>query len=125
VVDHGVAIYDPASFPYNIATYLEKEKGMELIEIPREECLNHACNTVLLEPGKVLIPDGNPETVRLLESRDIEPVIVPMNEFKIAGGTVHCSVGRLRREDGPLLSDLPDGPDPADVEHGPTLVESL
>jgi len=121
VADLGLAVYDPLSFPYALKQYLEEQKGMTLLEVPREEALDHACNSIVVEPGKIITPEGNPVTRRKLENHGVEVITVRMDEIKKAGGTAHCMIGRLVRDDGPTLTELDQGPSQAQVNSTPLV----
>lgn len=121
IADQGLAVYDPTSFPENLATYLVEQKGMTLLEVPKEEALDHGCNSIVLEPGKIITPAGNPTVRRKLEKHGVEVITVDMEEVKKAGGTAHCLIGRLVRDDGPLLRDMSNGPSDEQIEETPLV----
>jgi arginine deiminase len=52
---------------------------------------------VALEPGKVLMAEGNPNTQKILEYHDIEVVPIDISELKKGFGGIHCMTATLAR----------------------------
>jgi N-dimethylarginine dimethylaminohydrolase len=104
VPDIRVCVLAPGLVNYGFVRYLQS-RDFKIIEIPPEEYWDLAVNGVTLEPGKIVINQGSPQTVKALESNGIEVIQVDFSEshkFAIAG--LHCATLELRREQpGPLL----------------------
>ena len=68
--------------PYDIIDMLMK-KGYKILEAPSttEVRETFGCNFVALEPGKVVMPAGNPRTQELLEKNGIEVITVEISEI--------------------------------------------
>jgi N-dimethylarginine dimethylaminohydrolase len=98
-----VAVVDPNCLEPSFLSYLRRKK-IELIEVSPEESANSACNTLVLEPGVVVLPAGNPKTARALRERQVQVIEVDMSEFVKTGGGPHCATAGLIRDPGPLLS---------------------
>lgn len=104
IVDYKLAVSFPYITPQIIYDELEK-RGFKIIEIPTmEEKLNFAANSVALEPGKIIMPQGAPRTVELLRQAGVEVIEVELNEIKKGGGSVHCLTAFLEREEVPLYT---------------------
>lgn len=101
-VDDGLALIYPPGVPYDFLEYL-REKEINLIEVPPEEGKDYACNTLALEPGKVMMLDGFEFTRRRLEKEGVDVIAVDMGEFIKAGGGPHCATAPLIRDPGPKL----------------------
>lgn len=97
-----VAVVDPRCLEPSFLAYLRR-KGIELVEVTPDEADNSACNTLVLQPGLVVLPSGNPKTAKALRDRQIEVVEVDMSEFVKTGGGPHCATAGLIRDPGPLL----------------------
>jgi len=101
-VDSGLGLIYPAGVPFDFLEYL-KQHGVELIEVGPDEAKDYACNTLAIEPGKVVMLEGFRVSRRLLERRGVDVIPVEMDEFKKAGGGPHCATAPLIREPGPKL----------------------
>jgi N-dimethylarginine dimethylaminohydrolase len=105
VPDIGTAVLAPHLVDYAFVRYL-KRRDIKIIEVPVEEYWDLAVNGVTLEPGKVVMNEGAPSTVKALEREGIEVIQVDFSEshkFAIAG--LHCATLELVRDQpGPLLS---------------------
>ncbi|QDI90077.1 amidinotransferase [Salicibibacter halophilus] len=90
-------------FPWHVTYDCAKqlmERDIQLIEATNIEEIKHmmALNFVALEPGKVVIPAGNPDTTALLRQEGIEVIAVEMDEIMNGWGANHCMTAFLRRE---------------------------
>jgi N-dimethylarginine dimethylaminohydrolase len=101
-VDSGVALIYPPGVPYDFLEYLQ-EKEINLIEVPPEEAKDYACNTLALEPGKIIMLEGFEATRKKLEKEAVEVITVNMSEFIKLGGGPHCASSPLIRDPGPKL----------------------
>lgn len=102
MADAWLGVIDPRHLERSFLRYLTR-MGIELIEVPPEEGDTAACNTLVLEPGVVVLPAGNPVTTRELRSRQVEVIEVDMSEFIKIGGGPHCATSNLIRDPGPLI----------------------
>ena len=80
-----VAVVDPRCLKSSFLSYLRRKK-IELVEVSPEEADDSACNTLVLEPGVVVLPAGNPKTAKALRERQVEVIEVDMSEFVKTGG---------------------------------------
>jgi N-dimethylarginine dimethylaminohydrolase len=97
-----LAVVDPRCLEDSFLDYL-RGKGFDLLEVPPEEGDNSACNTLVLEPGVVVMPAGNRQTSAALRKRGVEVIEVDMSEFIKSGGGPHCATAELIRDPGPYL----------------------
>ncbi len=98
MVDVDKALVDLAGLPWWFLERLE-QLGIELLPVPAEE--GWAINSLALRPGRVLMADGHPRTMELLDRRGVEVVTVPYDEIQKGGGGVHCSTMELARDPAP------------------------
>ncbi len=78
----------------------------KLIEVPEDEQLRtYACNALALEPRRLLIPEGAPNTVKALKKEGVEVIEIPFDEVIKYGGGISCTTGPLIRDSGPKLFD--------------------
>lgn len=101
-VDDGLALIYPPGVPFDLIEYL-LAKDINLIEVPSDEAKDYACNTLALEPGKVIMLSGFPKTRTKLEKEGVDVIEVEMSEYIVSGGGPHCAVGPLIRQPGPKL----------------------
>jgi N-dimethylarginine dimethylaminohydrolase len=97
-----VAVVDPRCLEATFLDYLRARK-IGLIEVPPAEAANSACNTLVLEPGVVVLPAGNPVTARALRRHQVEVIELDLSEFVKTGGGPHCATAGLIRDPGPFL----------------------
>jgi len=86
-------------FPWQVSYDAWKELrgiGITILEAPSiEEVKRHyALNVVAIEPGKVVMPKGSPQTRQLLEENGVEVIEIEISELLKGGGGPHC----LKRE---------------------------
>lgn len=100
-VDHDIlAVYSRLlSVPFR-DWLLERE--FTLVEIPDEEYDSMACNILAVEPGKVIMLEGNPITRKLLEDQGVEVKTYAGEEIskKGAGGPTCLTRPLLRSVQG-------------------------
>ena len=100
--DYKVALSSKISAPNSIYEEL-MEREIKIIEIPSDiEFQNFCHNFVALEPGKIIMPTGNPKTQSLLEKEGIEVITTDMSEIQKGNGAIHCMTAFLKRDDVPL-----------------------
>lgn len=99
MVDKKKLVIFPWHVTYDCAKQL-LDLGIELIEMTNIEELKNgmAMNFVALEPGKVVMPSGNPETKALLENVGVHVIEVEMDEIVSGWGAIHCMTAFLRRD---------------------------
>jgi len=100
VADKDLAVY--YGLPYETIEYLLR-LGINLIEVPPNEHRNMACNLLALEPRRIIMPAGNPKTVKALKSQGVEVIEVDLQEFAKQGSGPHCLTLPLIREEGPSV----------------------
>ncbi len=101
-VDDGLAVIYPPGVPYRFIEWL-RSKDISLIEVDPEEARWLGCNTLAIEPGKVVLPAEFSNTVRKLREESVDVIEVEWSETKFLGGGPHCSVMPLIRDPGPRL----------------------
>lgn len=102
IVDTHLAVTYPYITPDIIYEELEK-RGFDFVEIPAfEEKINFAANSVALEPGKIIMPQGAPRTAELLRKKGVDVIELDLEEIKKGGGSVHCLTAFLKRDDIPV-----------------------
>ncbi len=97
-VDEGKVLLSPHLVNYGFVRYLKK-RDVKILEVPVEEYWDLAINGVTLEPGKIVINQGSPQVVKMLEKEGVEVIQVDFSEshkFAIAG--LHCATLELRRD---------------------------
>ncbi|RFU64569.1 amidinotransferase [Peribacillus saganii] len=99
MVDQNKLLIFPWHVTYNCAKQL-LDWGIELIEFTDINELKQGMgmNFVVLEPGKLVMPSGNPYTKTLLESHGIEVIEAEMDEIMNGWGAIHCMTAFLKRE---------------------------
>lgn len=99
MVDKKKMLIFPWHFAYDCAKAL-LYMGITLIEATNinEVKQGMAMNVVALEPGKVVMPSGNPITQAILEEAGVEVVPVEINEIMNGWGALHCTTAFLKRD---------------------------
>ena len=87
---------------FDAIRYLQKS-DIELIEVPLEEVQNYACNLLALEPGEVVLTEGNPRTHSELEKRGVRVHEVAFEGGRISGCGPVCKTLPLIRDKGPSI----------------------
>lgn len=101
-VDDGLAVVYPPGVSYDFIEYL-REKDINLVEAPPEEAKYLSCNTVALEPGRIMLAAGFDHTQKSLEKEGVDVVNFEWITLKDGGGGGHCATGPLIRQPGPKL----------------------
>jgi N-dimethylarginine dimethylaminohydrolase len=100
-LDRDLALIYPPWCDFNTIRYL-KEIGYRLIEAPRAEQERvFPVNMITLEPGRVIMTNGAPETKRLIEAEGVEAIEVEYDEVVRYGGSIRCTTMQLVRDPGP------------------------
>jgi N-dimethylarginine dimethylaminohydrolase len=102
LADAWLGVVDMRKLHNTTITYLKKQ-GIELIETPPEEADHFACNLFAIEPGKIVIPSGNPKTIKALKERGVTVIDLEFSDFIKMEGGPHCCVSNLIRDPGPYL----------------------
>jgi len=103
MADVGLGVYH--GLPKETIEYLHKKK-VSLIEVPYEEKVREAVNLLAIEPGKVVMPAGNPRTAKALRKEGIDVIEVELQEFATCGIGCRCLTLPLIREKEPTLEEL-------------------
>ena len=103
MVDEKLAVCFPGSVPYDTIRYLQS-KGIRLIEVPEEEALNQAGNTLALRPGVIVMAAGNPITTAALRKEGVKVIEMEFATSRHGAGP-RCIIRDLVRDDGPSLDD--------------------
>ncbi|MGB4587914.1 MAG: arginine deiminase family protein [Clostridiaceae bacterium] len=98
-VDKKTVMLFPWQVPYDVVKAL-LDKGFKVIEVTDiEEIKNKMCiNVVALEPGKIVMPSGSPNTRKKLEEANIEVIEVDLTEIMKGWGAIHCMSVFLNRD---------------------------
>jgi N-dimethylarginine dimethylaminohydrolase len=94
-----LAVLYPDAVGYDFVDYLVNMKGFDIIECPLEEANRVATNFLVLEPGKLVMPEGNPIVTGELKKRGIEVIEVDLSEYAKAGGGPTCMTIPLIRDE--------------------------
>lgn len=99
MVDSDLAFAWPCRTPHGLVRQLA-ERGVRVEPLPDETEAKQgmAFNFVALGPRKIMIPAGNPNSVRAYESLGIQCLQVDVTELRKAFGAVGCMTGILERE---------------------------
>lgn len=104
VIDDHKAIVVPWKLSYEVYTWL-REKKFDLVELSEHEADLYGTDAVLLEPGKVIMPEGMTDTVAALRRIGVD--VIEMNTDGLAQGGVNgilcCTGYGLVRDAGPAL----------------------
>ena len=95
---NDVMLMHASQVPYDIVDMLKK-KGYKMLEAPSRTEVRETfgCNFVALEPGYILMPEGNPRTQELLEKNGIKVKTVNISEIMKGKGALHCITAYLKR----------------------------
>ncbi|GAA4707509.1 dimethylarginine dimethylaminohydrolase family protein [Brevibacillus fulvus] len=99
ICDKKKAVLFPWQVPYDVVKpLLDRDftiiEATNLAEVKESFCTNF----VALEPGKVLMPAGNPETKAKMEDAGVTVIEVEMDEIMKGWGAIHCMTVFLRRD---------------------------
>lgn len=94
-----VAVVFPWLTPFIVCDKL-LQRGFRIVELqnPQEARFGYAVNFVALEPGKIVMPIGNPESAKALRAADIEVIEIDMSEIAKGMGSIHCCTAFLQRD---------------------------
>ncbi len=99
LADRDLACFFPWQTPFELVDFLRR-RGFRLVEVssPEEAKMGMATNFVCLEPGRVVMPAGNPGTRGALEAAGVEVVELDVSELQKGWGSIHCMTAPLARE---------------------------
>ncbi len=81
--------YPPAFDPYAQAVIADRIREERRLVVPESDALRFACNAVCVAKH-VVLPEGCPDTMKLLEAHGYETHPLPLDEFMKAGGSAKC-----------------------------------
>jgi N-dimethylarginine dimethylaminohydrolase len=81
--------FPPAFDQYGRATISEQVASSRRIEVPEDEAVRFACNAVCIK-NHVVLPEGCPGTMAMLQTHGYTPHAVSLWEFLKAGGAAKC-----------------------------------
>ncbi|QAT41837.1 dimethylarginine dimethylaminohydrolase family protein [Aminipila luticellarii] len=95
---NDMVLVHASQVPYDILDML-KRKGYKILEAPSQTEVRETfgCNFVALEPGNIVMPEGNPRTQELLERNGIRVTTVNISEIMKGKGALHCITAYLKR----------------------------
>lgn len=84
--------------PYDVLDAL-KRKGFKIVEAPSRTEVRETfgCNFVALEPGLIVMPEGNPRCQEALENNGIKVITINISEIMKGKGALHCITAYLKR----------------------------
>jgi N-dimethylarginine dimethylaminohydrolase len=104
-LDRDLALVYPPWCDFETIRYLHSV-GYRLIEAPRAEQESVTpVNLITVEPRKVVMPAGAPQTRALLEAEGVETIEVEYREVIKYGGGIRCTTMQLVRDPGPRVFD--------------------
>lgn len=100
--DLKVALVLTMAAPDSICTALE-ERGVNIVPITDFDEFRGFCqNFVALSPGRIIMPEGCPNTAKALEKAGIECIQTDVSEIMKGNGAIHCMTAFLKRDSVPL-----------------------
>lgn len=85
MVASDLALVYPQAVPSDFLEILH-DRGIEIIEVPMREQRNRVTSTIVVEPGELLLPSGNPFVRDALLDYDIDVVELDIREIRKTGG---------------------------------------
>ncbi|WP_224449423.1 dimethylarginine dimethylaminohydrolase family protein [Haloprofundus salilacus] len=98
MVAPDLALVYPQAVPAEFLSLLS-DRGIDVVEVPMREQRNRATSTIMTEPGRVLLPNGNPTVRSALESRGLDVVTLDIPETRKTGGGLKGLILPLERDD--------------------------
>jgi N-dimethylarginine dimethylaminohydrolase len=100
VLDHDLAVVFSALLPVPFWELL-RDRGFQLVEVPREEFESMGPNVLMLAPRRCVMLQGNPVTRRRLESAGCQVFTYKGDEISVkAEGGATCLTRPLLRQNG-------------------------
>ena len=100
MVASDLALVYPQAVPSEFLEILH-DRGIEIIEVPMREQRNRVTSTIVVEPGEVLLPSGNPFVRDTLLDRAIDVVELDIREIRKTGGGLKGLILPLSRREQP------------------------
>lgn len=93
-----VVMVHASQVPYDVIDVLKK-KGYKIVEAPSRTEVRDSfgCNFVALEPGLIVMPEGNPRSREALEKNGIKVLTIDISEIMKGRGALHCITAFLKR----------------------------
>ena len=88
-LDSNTIVYYPGAFDEYAQRVLES--NFDTLHVGEEEAMRFTCNSIVVGQN-ILMPEGCPLIMDLLEQRGYGPIPVPMSEFIKSGGACKCLV---------------------------------
>jgi N-dimethylarginine dimethylaminohydrolase len=102
-VDFKKVIVWPSNLPWGTYAWL-RDLGFEIIEIPREDQRYCPANCLVLEPGKVILPQRAAATIRRVREAGVEVVEFDTDGIQQGGvNGLKCVTLEILRDPGPCL----------------------
>ncbi len=101
ILDRKLAIVYSTQVPYAAVEALHRH-GFRILEVTSEREVREgmAINLVVLEPGRVILPEGdNKESVELMQKAGVEVVRIKNEELRKGAGSIHCMTAFLKRDE--------------------------
>ncbi len=95
MVDTDKALVHAAGLPY---WFIERLRELSIEPIWVDPAERWAVNCMAVSPGRVVLCDDCPQTIKRLEHRGVEVIAIPYDEIHHNGGGIHCSTMELLRE---------------------------
>jgi N-dimethylarginine dimethylaminohydrolase len=99
VIDKDLSLVFPTQLSWVVYETMRRH-GFRFVDLPsgEEAQMGMAINMVPLAPRVVVLPAGNPVTVRTLQENGCEVLEVEISELMKGGGAVHCMTGVIHRK---------------------------
>lgn len=99
LADKKTALVFPWQVPYDVCAAL-MDLGYTIIEAQdvTEAKVTFGVNFVALEPGKVVMPSGNPKCRAALEDAGVRVIEVDVSEILKGWGGIHCMTAFIKRD---------------------------
>ena len=97
-ISEDMVLCHASQVPYDIIDGL-KRKGYKILEAPSRTEVREtfATNFVALEPGHILMVEGNPRAQELMEKEGVKVDTINISEILKGRGALHCITAYLKR----------------------------
>ncbi|WP_404448299.1 hypothetical protein LG315_11455 [Microbacterium marinum] len=95
VLDDKTVMANVHRLPYEFLASLER-LGYEILHPHVDE--QNSCNSLMLEPGRLIMASIYPRTAEMLRARGFDVVTIDYEEIIDNGGNIHCSTHELVRD---------------------------
>jgi len=110
MIDRHTSVEDPTKMDPHLVAWMRSEMNWNFI-VPQDEVSTYSAQGrkvgpstgVVLEPMKIMVPAGEPEATKWLESIGVEVVEVEMGSLVRPrnSGSIHCTAGSIIRDPEP------------------------